>query len=221
MNLPEKPRYKTFIQPKVTLIGGGGIGSILGPLLSKCGARELLIYDNDSFADVNLQVQNCRVQDLGRPKALCVKEQMLELNPTTTITAIQRRFTQDDVLDGIVVAAVDSLEGRQLIFDSVLRHRDAVMLYIEGRLSRKAHEYFDVFSVNPKASNEVKAYEPWLFRGKVLPKDPRPEDLAAHTPYGLAWAVGCILARFIKGEDRPWRITGDGVATSVESFHNP
>lgn len=213
----QKPLYRTFIPYRVTLIGAGGIGSIFGPLIAKCGVEELIIYDKRAFASVNLQVQNLRACDLGLPKAQVVAREAAAINPAVAVRAIEREFMPLDILDGIVIAAVDSLEARRMIFESVLRQKDSVALYFDGRLSRSAHEAFQLFSIDPKRGVEVAEYEKWLFPGTTLPKEPRPERLAAHTPYGLAWAFGLTMARVVSGEDRPWHIMGDGAGGYMET----
>jgi molybdopterin/thiamine biosynthesis adenylyltransferase len=212
-----EPLYRTFIPQIVRLIGAGGIGSIFGPLIAKCGVREMVIYDPKAFASVNLQVQNLRACDLGLPKAQVVAEAVRAINPTVAVRAVTRKVMPSDLLDGVVIAAVDSLEERRMIFDSVLRQKDSIALYVDGRLSRSKHEMFQLFVIDPKRDVEVAEYAKWLPPDVKLPKEPRPERLAAHTPYGLAWAFGLTMARVASGEDRPWQIVGDGAGGYLET----
>jgi hypothetical protein len=219
MMAKQAPRYQTFITAHLCIIGGGGIGSAVGPFAAKAGVASVDLYDPDTFAPVNLQVQHVNERDLGRNKAEVVAEYMHALNPTIDIRVKKRRFSRGNRLDGIVIAAVHSIETRRMIFDEVLRQKHRVSLYLDGRLSRAYHEYFELFAIDPNDDIQVAEYRKWLYPGKTFPKEPRPTQLAAHTPYGLAWAFGCVFARLNEGKHRPWRIVGDGVSGTVESYY--
>lgn len=213
------PLYRRFVSCAMRMIGAGGIGSNVASLLAKCGPPLIELWDDDTVADVNLQMQQFGAGDIGEHKAPIVAAEIRRLNPTTRVIAHTRLFTPADYLDGVVIAAVDSLEGRQMIFDAVLAQcrTNDIPLYLDGRFNRRYPGYFELYAIDPREKAQVGAYEDFLFRGRPpLPKAPRPTTLAAHAPYGLAWAIGSVLDRWISGEDRPWKVVGDGKALSTE-----
>lgn len=215
-----RPLYRQFVPCAMRMIGAGGIGSNVASLLAKCGPPIIELWDHDTVADVNLQMQQFGASDIGSLKAPIVAAEIRRLNPTIDVVVHTRRFTPLDRLDGVVIAAVDSLEGRQMIFDATLAQcrTNDIPLYLDGRFNRRYPGYFELYAIDPCQKAQVDAYEEFLFRGRPpLPTAPRPTTLAAHAPYGLAWAIGSVLDRWISGEDRPWKVVGDGKALSTEA----
>ena len=61
---------------KIMIIGAGGIGSFLIPLLSKVGTDRytITVYDPDIVEEKNLTYQNFRKTEIGNNKALCMQK---------------------------------------------------------------------------------------------------------------------------------------------------
>ncbi|HVV39408.1 MAG TPA: ThiF family adenylyltransferase [Candidatus Paceibacterota bacterium] len=211
--------YPDRLGHSVVLVGAGGIGSILLPLLVKCGPRRITIWDDDTVEPVNLAQQGFDAEDIGELKVRALAHRAGAINPDLEIRAVhERRFTQDDLLDGVVVAGVDSMKSRRAIFSAVRRQADRVPLFIDGRLSRKFNEYLVVYFIDPSSREEVELYESTFFDDSEVEKVPRPEKLSAHTPILLAGFIGAGLARWIGDGRHPWKVTCDAVSMHVESY---
>jgi len=97
----------------ITVIGAGAIGSAAVVALAKMGCSNLTVWDDDLLEEVNIPNQLCRTDMVGKPKV----EALAELTKNLTDTQIQtenRRYHGQRLL-GLVVAAVDSMEGRQSV----------------------------------------------------------------------------------------------------------
>ncbi len=82
---------------KVTVVGAGGLGSVIAPQLVALGVKYLRIIDQDLVELSNLQRQTMyRDKDIGKPKALVAKKFLEALNPEVEIEAIEERINQDN-----------------------------------------------------------------------------------------------------------------------------
>ena len=57
---------------KILIIGVGGIGSYLVPLLDRLGCYTITVYDNDTVEEKNLLYQNYQEEDISLNKALLI-----------------------------------------------------------------------------------------------------------------------------------------------------
>src|SRR5439155_1114540 len=73
-----------------------------------------------------------------------------------SITTVNRRIRPSDKLSGIVVGAVDSMDSRRLIWETVKKNAANVPLYIDGRIGG---EVIRVLSVRPRNGRDGKLYE--------------------------------------------------------------
>ncbi len=215
----EKPLYTNYLDCNVTLVGAGGIGSNLLPLIVRCGPRQVTIWDPDTVKPVNLAAQNFNYADIDKPKVSAIARVAWAINPNLPIDFKKRRFSNRNRLDGLVIAGVDSIQSRRTIFDAVCRQKDKVDLFIDGRLSRSSHEWVELYFIDPKKENEVEAYREWLdYDNEVGQKEPRPKKLSAHTPILLAGLLGTGLARWVHEKRHPWKVTLDASTFTLTAF---
>ncbi len=108
----------------VLVVGAGGVGSAILPLLAAAGVGILTIVDDDTVAESNLHRQTLHtVRDLTRNKAESAAETLRELSPNAEIRAVTRRFepgtTFDLLLDvDVLVDATDNPATRYLANDA-------------------------------------------------------------------------------------------------------
>src|SRR5690348_12932263 len=98
----------------VTVIGAGAVGSFTVLTLAKMGLSRITAWDDDVVDEHNLPNQFFRLEDVGRPKV-------------EALAALVRSFEGVDIdvhgvrfesgsLQGIVVAAVDSMASRRRVW---------------------------------------------------------------------------------------------------------
>jgi len=103
---------KTRQSRKVMIIGVGGIGSFLVPLLNQTGLYDITVYDPDKVESKNLTYQNFTEDDIGLYKVSVVKKlksvKRAESYPVLTMNQI-------DGYD-LVVCCADNMAVRKLLY---------------------------------------------------------------------------------------------------------
>lgn len=181
----------------VTVIGVGGIGSPTVKALAQMGIPEMLIYDDDIAQDHNRAYQSFRTQDVGRHKVTAIKEIVAELSDTK-IETITERYTGQDRLSGIVIAAVDTMAARKTIFESVV-YRPSVKLYVEARMGA---EVLRLYTLRPQEPDKIDWYQTHM-----LYDDEEAEPLVCtaqainYTGLTAAALIAAQVKKFLKGEN--------------------
>lgn len=102
---------RTLAQAGILIVGAGGLGSALLPLLAGAGVGRLRVIDPDRIEEGNLHRQTLyRMADIGRPKAEVAAETLAALNPDCTISALVAR------LDPVIARA--EIPGADLVIDA-------------------------------------------------------------------------------------------------------
>ncbi len=112
---------------KVLVIGAGGIGSFLIPLLDKVGMYDITVADPDKVETKNLPYQNFQAKDVGQNKAL-----VMEYNYETTNKASKFPILTEKQMQGydLVICCVDNLSVRRTLYNSKVKWLD---LRAQGR----------------------------------------------------------------------------------------
>jgi Dinucleotide-utilizing enzymes involved in molybdopterin and thiamine biosynthesis family 2 len=115
---------RRLAEAHVVVVGAGGLGSAVLPLLAAAGVGILTIVDDDTVAESNLHRQTLHTAaDVGRSKAEVAAEVLRRLAPDADIRALPVRFepgmTFDLLLDAdVLVDATDNLAARYLANDA-------------------------------------------------------------------------------------------------------
>lgn len=116
---------RRFKSARVIVIGAGGLGSSLLPLLAATGIGRLEIFDGDRVEQSNLGRQVIfREADVGKSKALTAAVFLRELNPHIEIIAHERHFSPADAASLAGASAVcegsDNLPTKFILNDLAL-----------------------------------------------------------------------------------------------------
>ena len=103
---------------KIAIIGVGAVGREVGRTLSCNGAKDVTIFDFDTVEEHNCTTQGYHDADIGRAKVECTAEEMLRLNKTIQVTAVNDRWrpSKDKKFDAAFFC-VDSLSMREKLFN--------------------------------------------------------------------------------------------------------
>lgn len=107
---------------QVILIGCGGLGSYIAPLVSKLGVSELVLIDNDTVSVENIAGQNFLPSDIGRFKVSAVSDNCLDnkvINKVLMYSRVDKNTPLEEVKQGnkrIIISAVDSMLSRKDIY---------------------------------------------------------------------------------------------------------
>jgi hypothetical protein len=179
----------------VSVVGVGGIGSPTALALAKMGCRRLTLYDPDVVAAHNLPNQLYRLRDVGRPKTEALAELLGdfvdgEVHPIAEAVDGQR-------LEGIVVAAVDSMASRRAIWTQSVRFRGTVPLYVDARMGAQVCR---VLTVRPTDPDDVRFYESTLHSDEAALDEPCTAQAIVYTAFGVAALIANQVRRFVVGE---------------------
>jgi molybdopterin/thiamine biosynthesis adenylyltransferase len=98
----------------ILMVGAGGIGSALAPLLCRLRPARFTIQDDKKVREVNRINQHFGDTEVDRYKAEVLASKYYAQADT-------RRFSSGDpCIDDVVVSAVDSMESRRVLWQSVL-----------------------------------------------------------------------------------------------------
>lgn len=110
---------------KVLVIGAGGIGSFLIPLLDKVGLYHITVSDPDKVETKNLPYQNFTADDVSRNKAE-VWASLHNVTPTPYPILTEKQMQGYD----LVICCVDNLGVRRTLYNSKVKWLD---LRAQGR----------------------------------------------------------------------------------------
>ncbi|HYF28967.1 MAG TPA: ThiF family adenylyltransferase [Candidatus Paceibacterota bacterium] len=203
------------VVPAITLIGVGGIGTALLPLLARLHPAQVTLWDNDIVNEHNLVNQFLwRTGDVGKHKALVAGSRLAEA--TVAARAVPRRYEGIGRFDTIVIAAVDSMESRRLVWNGAKGAGSGVQLFFDGRLSRETPFYFQLFAIRMDDSDAREAYEGWL-EGDGEPDTGRRNFDMVPAPLVLSGVIGTLIVRWSRKMDLPWQVIWDGASMSLVS----
>lgn len=159
----------------ITLIGAGAIGSATAVTLAKMGCTSLTVWDHDVLNEHNLPNQLCRPAMIGRPKVEALAELVFDLTEAEIQARPEKYLGQR--LEGVVIAAVDSMDVRQTVWKRC-RMNAAVPLLIDGRMGA---ELARLYAVRPTDPEQVEFYESNLYT----------HDGAEHLPCSARSIIYC------------------------------
>ncbi len=118
---------------QVTIMGCGGLGSNIAVFLARCGVGHLHLIDFDHVEASNLNRQQYRVCDLGRPKTEALADLLHAINPFIDTKVDQVEVTDDnlrDLLEGadVICEAFDSPAAKAMLVNGARLHFPEVPL---------------------------------------------------------------------------------------------
>ncbi len=153
---------KTWGWP-VHLIGAGGINNLVGATLAKMGISEIHIWDDDILESRNLPTEvGYSAAMCGKPKVEAMAGLLSYLMPENSfkLHLHQERVTEQTPLNGVIIAGVDSMASRKIIWENVKNNYIEIPFFIDGR---SGGEETQLFAFSPADFNAREDYETWLF----------------------------------------------------------
>ncbi len=152
---------------KILIIGAGATGSFVALALAKMGCSNITIYDADTVEEHNFPSQLFPVSALGKNKALAVSDIVYSFTETVIVPK-PAMFTKHDVVEGIVICALDTMQGRNMIF-KMCAGNPKVKLLIDPRCGA---EVCRVLTLLPELSSACEKYRKTIHSDKDA--DPAP-----------------------------------------------
>lgn len=112
---------------KILVIGAGGIGSFLIPLLDKVGLYNITVADPDKVETKNLPYQNFTEEDVGQNKAMVMFEKHKSILHRSTYPILTEKQMKGYDL---VICCVDNIGLRRTLYNTSVKWLD---LRAQGR----------------------------------------------------------------------------------------
>ena len=110
-----------LLDAAVLVVGCGGLGAAALPFLAAAGVGRLMIADDDTIDDTNLQRQTAFCEaDIGQSKAEVLQGRLNALNIRTQISALNERLSEARLLElvqsvDLVLDCCDNFATRQAV----------------------------------------------------------------------------------------------------------
>jgi hypothetical protein len=181
----------------IVVIGAGAIGSATVVTLAKMGCSDITVWDDDVLEEHNIPNQLCKPAMVGRPKVKALKELTLELTEVA-IKAESRRY-RGQKLRGVVVAAVDSMDARQIIWKRVKLDPD-VPLLIDARMGA---ELARLYTIHPCSPGEIDFYQSNLYSSSRAERLPCSARSIIYCPTVVAGFIALLVKQHAIGKPTP------------------
>lgn len=143
----------------IHVIGAGAVGSFTVLALAKMGFDDITVQDFDTIEIENLNCQFYRRSDIGKLKVVALQE-LVEDFTCVKIKTDTTRYIGGGPMDGIVIAAVDSMEARKCIWSAHKGKAVGTKLFIDPRMGAESAL---VYAVKPVVQDDIKSYEKSLY----------------------------------------------------------
>ena len=107
-------------QGKIGIAGAGGLGSHVAIALVRIGIGQLNIVDFDVVEPSNLNRQQYFIDQIGQPKVIALKENLLRINPTSKINIFNQKVVPENIAEffgeiDILVEAFDKADQKAML----------------------------------------------------------------------------------------------------------
>ena len=113
----------SLAQSSALLVGAGGLGSVVAPLLVGGGIGTLTVFDDDCVDITNLHRQLFYTEtDQGFPKVECLVRRLSQLNSEVKLKSISERVLEQNLGDNmcdydIIIDATDNLSAQRKLIE--------------------------------------------------------------------------------------------------------
>lgn len=122
----------------VGIAGLGGLGSNIAISLARIGIGKLVLVDFDVVEPSNLNRQQYFIQDIGKYKAVALKEQLKQINPFIKIEEVIEVINEDNIEKlfkdvDIIIEAFDNPTSKAILCTKVLTNmKDKYLIAASG-----------------------------------------------------------------------------------------
>lgn len=198
----------------ITIVGAGAIGSFTALCLAKMGFGNITVYDFDKIEIENIGVQFYRFSDIGKPKVDALKDLLKDFTGIEIIAKNEKY--EKGIFPGVVVAAVDSMAVRDLLWKNHKKNPHQTKLFVDPRM---AIEQLMVYAMNPANKKDIVSYEKTLYSDTEAVQERCTNRSIVYT----SAQAGAFVAKAIKDKltNKPYpRITNWNIAMDAMQSHS-
>ena len=131
----------------IRIVGAGSVGSFTCLSLSKMGAHNIKIWDDDMVDEHNISNQFYRTQDIGEFKVDALQQMIMDFEGVG-IQIENDKWYGDTDCNGVIISAVDNMNARKRIWEKI-KGNDDVSLFIDPRMGGRVARIYAVNPMNP------------------------------------------------------------------------
>jgi hypothetical protein len=185
----------------VIVLGAGSVGSQVVNALASMGIDDITVYDGDTVMSDNVPMSLYGPCDVGRYKVEALQEIVHRLTGVT-IKLHAEMYAGQRLANCSVVACVDLMEARKLIWNKVKMHPTIDILCD----TRTREAYSEVIAIEPTKKRDIERYENLLFDDEFELRQMCGRHSVMYVSMRTASVVPCILAHFWQYHEIPrWR----------------
>ena len=118
-------RQNAFLNATVAICGLGGLGSNIANALTRAGIGKLILIDFDKVDITNLNRQQYKMSQIGRPKTECCLENLRDISPYTEIEIHTVKLNEENIPEllgeaDIICEAFDRADQKAMLVNTVL-----------------------------------------------------------------------------------------------------
>lgn len=189
------------LDKSITIIGAGAVGGWTALSLAKMGFQNITVYDFDHVDTVNLNSQLYRYKDIKKPKVQALQEIIKDFTDIT-ITAANHAYAGNLLSTDILIAAVDSMEVRKMIWDAN-KNFGMVKTFVDPRMGA---ETALLYVMRPGDSKDKESYEKTLYSDANAVAEPCTSKSTSYCAMGLSGLV-CAQVKSVTTGNSYSRIT--------------
>ena len=110
----------------VAVFGIGGVGSFVAEALSRCAVGRIMLVDNDTISESNINRQLIALNStIGKYKTDVMKDRILDINPECTVITQNIFYTSADDISledyDYIVDAIDTVTSKLILIEEAKR----------------------------------------------------------------------------------------------------
>ena len=127
------PGVSEILKEKAVFVAGaGGLGSNVCVMLTRAGVGHIIVVDFDCVEASNLNRQQYFRDQIGIPKVIALKENLLRINPELKIDVIEQKLRADNCAElipekaDLIFECFDSAEAKAMLTSFALSERSDI-----------------------------------------------------------------------------------------------
>ena len=133
------------------ILGCGAIGSAAALQLTRMGAENFCLYDNDKVDTGNVGVSQYTLYDVGYMKVDCLKSDILDINNAAQVMCDDRMFQNYIYLNDndIIILGFDSMKSRLDAVKAIMGWKQSKpFALIDGRMGAEHYQQYVILKPN-------------------------------------------------------------------------
>lgn len=194
----------SVLNTPINIIGAGAIGSFTALSLAKMGFNNITSIDFDHIDVENMNCQFFRFSDIGSSKVKALQNLIKDFT-NIEITAINDMW-KGEILNGITICAVDSMEVRKQVFEAYNRKAFKSLGVIDPRMGAETSM---MYTYSPLSPSECDNYSKTLYSDEEAVQERCTSKSTIYCTLGISSVVCATVKEMLVNKTRPKSVMYD------------